>query len=274
MNQAIEIDNYPQDNEIDYSICTLVTNHQQYQDMLGSYRAAGFDDSRCEFIYLDNSQQNKYDAYVGINKFLRVAKGKYIILCHQDLLLHDHDIHRLDEVIKEMDAYDDCWAILGNAGGMAPGQMAIRITDPCYGPNTTIAELPAKVGSLDENFILLKADANLGVSKDIKGFHFYGTDLCIMADILGYNAYVVDFHLHHIGGETIRNIEKKVVDTSPSNFNAMKAAFIKKYQRAYRPRWIQTTCTIMHISGSGIRNLWANRKFIFSVQKRINRWFG
>ncbi len=273
MKRAIEIDECNVDTGIDYSICTLVTDHQQYQEMLDSYAEAGFTEDRCEFIYLDNASQNKYDAYVGINKFLRAAKGKYIILCHQDLLLHDHDIHRLDAVIKEMDALDERWAVLGNAGGVAPGKMAIRITDPPYGPNTTIGKLPAKVGSLDENFILLKADANLGVSNDIKGFHFYGTDLCIMADILGYNAYVVDFHLHHIGGETIRNIENKVTDTSPTNFNAMKKAFINKYQRAYRPRWIQTTCTIMHISGSGFRNAWANRKFIFSVQKRWNRWF-
>jgi hypothetical protein len=54
-----------------------------------------------------------------------------------------------------------------------------------------------RVFSLDENFIV----AHLGISRDLYGFHFYGTDLCLAAHTLCYNTYVIDLHLWHIGGE-------------------------------------------------------------------------
>jgi hypothetical protein len=270
--KSIEIDGFADDKRIDYSICTLVTNKQQYVEMMASFEMAGFVSDRCEFFYLDNSESNKCDAYAGINRFLHLAKGRYIILCHQDILLHDHNIADLDRVIREMDGIDDSWAVLGNAGGVAPGKLAVRITDPFYGQNVKIGDLPARVSSVDENFILVKAAANLSVSRDVQGFHFYGTDLCVIADVLGYSAYVVDFHLHHKCGEVLKSVGRKVADASPDSFNAIRRRYIEKYQRAFRPRWIQTSCAILHISGSAFRNFWANRKYVFSVRKKLHRW--
>ena len=259
-------------SSVDYSICTLVTDMQQYQAMLESYEKRGFSRERCEFLYLDNSDGNKLDGYKAVNRFLRQSRGRYVIFCHQDVLLID-EIQRLDEAIAEMDVHDENWAVLGNAGGEFPGKMAVRITDAAYGENASIGAFPAKVSSVDENFLVVKAEANLAVSNDIEGFHLYGTDLCVIADILGFNAYVIDFHLHHVGGESMRFHVEKRVDTSPNNFKVMRLRYIKKYQYALRPRWIQTTCTLLQISGSPFRNSWANHKYIFSIQKKITRWF-
>ena len=58
--------------------------------MLQSFFSQGFDEEICEFIYIDNSTQNTFEAYAGLNRFLREAKGKYIIICHQDILLNEH----------------------------------------------------------------------------------------------------------------------------------------------------------------------------------------
>ncbi len=65
------------------------------------------------------------------------------------------------------------------------------------GRTSSKEKLPIRVGSLDENFIVVKRQANLALSHDMSGFHLYGTDLCIIADILGRTSYVVDFHLCH-----------------------------------------------------------------------------
>ena len=268
---AIEIDDIETRTRPEFSVCTLVTEKEQYREMLTSFGKAGFGSDRCEYIYIDNSNSNKLDAYSGINRFFRVAQGQYVIVCHQDVRLEFDNIDDLERIIAEMSEFDASWAVLGNAGGSAPGEKAIRITDPFYGKDAKIGEFPVKVSSVDENFILVRKDAGIGISRDMSGFHMYGTDLCQIACILGYSAYVVDFHLRHICGEVIKTWGKKPVDPSTS-LDTIRRKLIKKYKRAFAPRWIQTTCTIVHISGSDLRNFWANRKLIYSVRKRLHRW--
>src|SRR5208337_3642549 len=180
-----------------YLICTLVTDWNHYQQMLDSFMEAGFTCDIAEYLYMDNRGTNTIDAYSGINKFLSIAKGWYVILCHQDILLEYDRIEQLEKCISQLNDLDPNWALLGNAGGIHLGKVATRITDP-HGANTRVGDLPAKVQSLDENFILIRKDANLGTSKDLHGFHLYGLDLCLLAMFRGYSAYVVDFHLRHL----------------------------------------------------------------------------
>ena len=58
-----------------FSISTLVSNWTQYAAMTKSFAERGFSASDCEFLYLDNSSGNRFDAYRGINNFLGVARG-------------------------------------------------------------------------------------------------------------------------------------------------------------------------------------------------------
>ncbi len=74
-------------SEIRYSICTFMTRHSQYNEMVESFVSHGFSYDDCEYLYIDNSQTNRIDAFAGINKFLTIARGIYIVFCHQDLLL-------------------------------------------------------------------------------------------------------------------------------------------------------------------------------------------
>lgn len=268
---SLEIDSYIEGDTPDYSICTLVTNKQQYIDMLESFKDAGFTEDRCEYMYIDNTEQNKYDAYSGVKQFLNLAKGKYIILCHQDLILHKDKVEKLDAVINEISRIDPNWALLGNAGGTVPGQQAYLLTE-FEGNHLERGKLPFKVNSLDENFILVNKEANISISNDLQGFHMYGTDLCIIANILGYSCYVVDFHLWHLGGASTEapKIEGK---HATNTFDTMRKKIIVKYQRAFSPRFIQTTCTIFYVSSSKIKNFLFNNKHVFSLQKRFHRWF-
>ena len=99
--------------------------------------------------------------------------------------------------MSELSALDPNWGLAGNAGGVAPGELAIRIADP-HGSDQNTHSFPVPVCSLDENFIVLRADARLAFSADLDGFHFYGTDICLLADVHGYRSYVIDFHLRHL----------------------------------------------------------------------------
>src|SRR5215831_4097358 len=87
---------------IRYSICTIVTRPAEYAEMVNSFRSGGFREPDCEFLYLDNAQGNLFDAYSGNNLFMNVARGEFIILCHQDILLIEDGRAKLDTAIANL----------------------------------------------------------------------------------------------------------------------------------------------------------------------------
>ncbi len=177
-----------------YSICTFVTKFEQYKGLVRSLVDYGFSYKDCEYLYIDNSEINQYDAYQGVNKFLTTAHGRYIVICRQDVLLIDHDRQRLDAVLRELDRIDSSWGVCGDGGGVHPGHLALRASTP-RDDNQFIELLPRRVSGLDANFLVIRRDANLAASPDLRGFHLCGNDICAVARFLGYTAYVVDFHL-------------------------------------------------------------------------------
>lgn len=220
-----------------YTIGTLTNDRAQYNDMLTSFKAKGFDDDTCEFLFIDTAQKNAATAYDGLNSLLNEASGDIVILCHQDVRLIEDDRKVLDTRLDALSQKHPDWALAGNAGGMAPGQLAIRITDP-HGADQRTTPLPARVVSLDENFLIIRRSKRLSFSANLKGFHFYGADICLIADIMGYSSYVIDFHLEHLSP-----------GKKDESYRAAKLAFHEKWSEALRPRWIQTTCSLLHVAG-------------------------
>jgi hypothetical protein len=231
----------------------MVTKEDEYNEMINSFKNAGFDESFCEYLFIDNSKVNKYDAYKGINRFLSVAGGEYIILCHQDILLNFDRIDKLQKCIEEMNTLDPSWGVLGNAGGIHLKKNASKIANG----NGIINEegpLPHQVQCLDENFILVKKEANLALSSDIKGYHLYGTDICLIARALGFKAYVIDFLLTH-----------KSYGNADRSFYELKTAFLNKYKEAFSGLFIQTTITKFYLTGSSFKSYLYNTKMVLKL---------
>ncbi|MEW5964824.1 MAG: hypothetical protein AB1749_14835 [Pseudomonadota bacterium] len=224
--------------EVRYTVATLVNDAAHYDAMLTTFRNGGFSTDDCEYLYIDNTGAGQVDAFRGLNALLDAARGPYVILCHQDVRLLTDGRDTLDARLAELDALDPDWALAGNAGGVAPGELAIRITDP-HGANRSVGSLPARVMSLDENFIVVRRDARLSFSRDLEGFHFYGADICLVADILGWSAYVVDFHLIHLSAGNKNTL-----------FEDMEVKFRSKWSKALAPRWMQTTCALVRLAGT------------------------
>lgn len=222
-----------------YSVGTLVTDLEQYAAMRATFAEHGFDGSNTEFLYLDNRGPDQTGAYRGLNALINAARGQYVVLCHQDVRLTGDGVEALERCLGGLDHRDPNWALAGNAGGMAPGALAMRITDP-HGADRRVGVLPARVMSLDENFIIVKRSARIGCSVDLEGFHFYGADLCLNADMAGHSAWVIDFHLKHLSA-----------GRKSADFYAAEQAFCKKWSEALRPRWMQTTCALLRLSGFG-----------------------
>ena len=241
-----------------YAVCTLVTDQAEYGGMVKSFIAGGFTTDICEYLAVDNSKTNTADAYVGINRFLKQAQGEYIIICHQDVLLTQGvGRHLLDQRISEMSALDPKWAVLGNAGasGRLYKRLAIKIAYP-DGFIDIKGTLPQQVCSIDENFMLLKNEANLALSGDIGGYHMYGLDICMVARLLGYTCYVIDFLLLHnskgnpdkVFKETVKNVRLK-------------------YIRFMKGRYISTTIARFYLSGSVIKNALFDTRVFRRVSK-------
>ncbi len=229
--------------QIAYTIATLMNDRTQYDAMVESFTQSGFDCDDCEFLIIDNTGKKQTNAYKGLNQALNSAKGRYVVLCHQDIRLLKDGRKQLDACLANLDALDQNWAVASNAGGIGIGKLAIRISDP-HGDDQKLGDLPARVASVDENFIVVKRESRVGFSNDLNGFHLYGADLCLNADVMGWNAYVIDFHLAHLSA-----------GNKDASFTSMENAFRSKWDRALRSRFIPTTCTLLRIGGD------PNKKF-------------
>ena len=208
--------------------------------MQQSFVAHGFTPRDTEYLVVDNSSQNQADAYVAYNAFLVEARAPYIVLCHQDVLLLDEGRKELDALLVELHARDENWGLCGNAGVKEDGTIALRITDPRTANGKAGGPFPARVATLDENFIVVRRAANLALSRDLAGFHMYGTDLCIISHVLGWSAYVISFHLLHKSGGTTDHLYYRSRDELRS-----------KYMRALSPRWVALpTHSVVLIAGS------------------------
>ena len=256
-SKSIQKNDFP----YDFSICTLVTRTQEYEEMLQSFVAKGFDVSTCEYLHIDNSERCAFDAYKGLNEFLQQAKGKYIIICHQDIILHDHDRVHLEAKIKEIEMLDSNWAILANAGGINFKWIATNLTQ---GSGRTIKEkrLPLLTKTIDENFMVVKNSANLALSNRLSGFHMYGTDICLIADILGYKAYVIDFNLTH-----------KSDGNADASFYKCREDLMRNYNHAFRGRFMATTITRFYISGNWLAYLSYNLQPVKFFVRQFYKFF-
>ncbi len=240
---------------IEFSICTLVTSLEEYSLMKQSFWERGFTSDVAEFLYADNTNGNVFDAYSAIKKFLVVAKGKYIILCHQDILLID-DINDLRDRIVDVSNTNPRWGVLGNAGGYNPGKIYMRITSPTM-KDVSVGPFPQKVKSVDENFMLVRSDAQFGPSEGMEGFHFYGTDLCLQASLKGLSNYVIDFHLYH---DSDGDVSYVADGQDVPEFYRIKRHLIRHYQKLLNVGWIQTSCTKLYLSSFVTLNRIFNKK--------------
>ena len=246
-----------------YSVCTLVTNMQEYAEMVDSFISAGFHKAICEYRYIDNSIANNFEAFKAYNLFLQNAQSEYIILCHQDVLVNFDRIDKLNDCIREISDLDSNWAILSNAGGLENDLYKRFVLNIAYpgGRYDRRGSFPQKIMSADENFIVVKRSANLALSHDLSGFHMYGTDLCLVADLLGYSAYVIDFKLTH----------KSTGKPDESYYDVIQQ-LVEKYSRFMRSRRIVTTIADFYLSPSDWQGAWAGSKWGKKISRKMAKF--
>lgn len=242
-----------------FSICSLVTDLDEYQEMLNSAKKAGFDGDDVEYLFADNTQGNTLDGFSGFNRFDAEATGEYLIMCHQDVLFDFDTRQVLEDRIAELDRLDSDWALAGNAGKSHSGHAIIRISDPLTA-NIKQGNFPAKVQTLDENILVYDRKKPIVCSNQLSGFHLYGSDLCLNAEALGYSNYVIDFHLLH---------------KSTGNPNEAYFAIQKNLMDLHRQRKqsavIQAMCSRFYVSSSRLGMALMNRAWLLNLHKSITK---
>jgi hypothetical protein len=207
-----------------YSIGTIVSDWHQYDTMQKSFFDAGFSQSDCQYLPINNVGKNRFCMYSGGNAIIRQALGDYIILAHQDVRINQDNREDLDERISELELAYSTWAVAGNAGE-DNGEWYVRITDPYGKDQRSSPYFPHRVNILDGNFLVVKKSSLVSFSVNLHGFHYYGWDICLNADVLGYRSYIIDFHIEHLGSGNVNE-----------NFFQCKDAFEKKWSHALRER--------------------------------------
>lgn len=256
MNNVKILSPIPETEKFHFSICSIVANPEEYQLMKDSFVAKGFTDD-CEYIIADNSAGNQFDAYQAIARFIKTANGRYIIVVHQDVRCIDERA-QLENCLQELTNKDKAWAVCGNAGAKGYHDAVVHITGTRM--RETYEGLPVKVNSLDENFLVLNAHSNISISWDLSGYHLYGTDICIVAQVLGHTCYVIPFMVLHLSEGNVEDLKKYV------------PGFVQRYGDKLNFGYIQTTCTKFFLGRSARKNKWLNSPFIFFLIKQTKRW--
>jgi hypothetical protein len=213
----------------------------------------GFHEQRCEFLVGDNLDGNRMDAFQAVRFFLKTAKGKYIIITHLDSYPLDK-IDTLEKRLSELDKHDPTWAVAGNAGIQQETLSFVTL-----GLTTFDAKLKSKferVDCLDENLLIIKSEARLTVSHDLKGFHLYGLDLCDIARRLGRTSYVVRLKWMHNSNGTLS-------DEFHQSCFAMEKKMIAYREKVF---WA-TTCTFLAVSRSPLLRAWARAQACWLLRK-------
>jgi len=228
-------------SEIEFSICTIVSDLDEFLLMKQSFEDRGFS-SGCEYLIVDNTHGNTYNAYQAISLFLKQAAGQFLVIVHQDVRCIDKRAVLL-KCLEEVNSINPDWAICGNAGGRGYREDVIYITYESH--IEKYSKLPQEVNSLDENFLVINRAANITISHDLHGFHLYGTDLCIIANFLGYHCYVIPFMVMHYSKGNLKSLA------------AHKKEFVETYGKKLSAGYIQTTCTRFYLSN----RVWKNKLF-------------
>ena len=220
-----------------FQVCVISNNLDEYKACQNSFYGAGFYEKSCLYTLYDNSKSNSHDPFKIIPCVVNASDCKYVIVCHQDVRADRLDgFEHLAMRLAELCRRDNTWAIAGNVGVTRHGYMVGRISDPISRVDSS--NLPRKVISLDENFLVFKARHPISCSLGLSGFHMYGADLCLNAMESGFSAYAIDFHVTHLSAGNPQSQEF---------LNAVQA-----FKSAWNSRFVcgivSTTCTEMYLS--------------------------
>lgn len=180
---------------MNWSLISAVNN----DDVLSSCLLSSLDVSTAQDVIL---QRGFADASVAYNSGIDRSNGDILVFAHQDVYLPEGWIRRVESAIDSLALSDPNWGVLGVWGVAASQQRAGHLY--CAGLRTTLGECfdgAREVRVLDEVVLIVRKSSGLRFDERLRGFHMYGSDLCLEAARLGMRSYAISaLCIHNTNG--------------------------------------------------------------------------
>jgi len=202
---------------VDFSFITLVRDTQKYNQFLTSL-SQQMGANSYEVIPIPNYFNQINSAFRGLNIGQDISNGKYLIFCHDDIILSNNWIERLKYHIRNLENNSIQWGVLGPAGITIGSEQGAYFLTTETGENIKIKDSSVindkeiyEVGCLDELCLITKKSTGLRFSdRELSGFHFYGGNLCLESKRLGLRNFAIDCWTFHQsdGNKNVSSKEK------------------------------------------------------------------
>lgn len=190
--------------DVEFSIITLVHNMENYEQFCETLKTQAGQHT-VEIIAIPNFYNQFTSTFKAYNSAADIANGSFLIFTHDDILVTTDWLLRIKKQILELEDKRIPWGVLGPAGVfMDSDRPAYYLLDAKGKPlketdSSVLTDLPRyEVVSLDEMCLITKKSNRLRFSdKDLSGFHFYGTNICVNSHQKGLKTFAIDAYCHH-----------------------------------------------------------------------------
>jgi GT2 family glycosyltransferase len=199
--------------EPDFSLIVLAGRFDRYARLLDGV-AAQTGGHTVELLGLPNYHGTHDCMFRALNQAAGVATGRHLIYCHDDIRVGPGWLTELSARMRELDAAGERWGVIGPAGVATAERESHfflldgdgrRWRDPTDQNRTEARCYP--VDALDEMCLVAPRAAGLRFSAGpMRGFHFYGIDLCTQARRRGLRCFAVDAPVAH-DSDGLTNLE-------------------------------------------------------------------
>ena len=147
-------------------------------------------------------QRGYRSAAAAYNSALECAGSEIVIFVHQDVFLPAGWKERLLDALDWLTKKDSNWGVLGLYGvakdGAHRGWVYSAGLSKMLGDSFAV---PQVVRTLDEVLLVVRKASGIRFDENLEGFHMYGTDICLEAERLGFQNYVIPcFAIHNSNG--------------------------------------------------------------------------
>jgi glycosyltransferase involved in cell wall biosynthesis len=182
---------------MNFSVIAAVNSEEVLQQCL--LRSPDLQIQEAGEVLLQRNFENAADAF---NAAIARAKGDVLVFIHQDVYLPAGWFQQLATMINRLALTDPNWGVLGIYGvtpaGEPRGHLYCNANQCALGQSI---QKPVEVGTLDEVILIIRKNSGLQFDAGLKGFHLYGTDICLAARQSGRKNYVVPgFCIHNANG--------------------------------------------------------------------------
>ncbi len=183
-------------------------------------------------------QEKFSSASKAYNDAIDKAQNDLIVFAHQDMIFPKQWLSQLESALKQLEAEDSNWGVLGCYGETRDPVGRGYIYSSGLGVMGKPFKKPEPVQTLDEIVLVTRKSSGLRFDDQLPHFHLYGADICMSALETGRRSYAISaFCIHNT---------KQFLILPPEYYDCYR--YFKTKWKDFLP--IQTTC--MRVTRFGV----------------------